>query len=181
MELQKPAPFISADQIAVRVRELGEKITADYPNQKITVICILKGSVIFFSDLIRMIDRPIECEFMCLSSYGNQMQSSGEVKVTLDLKNPIEGKHVLVVEDIVDSGLTLHYTLNQLRLRRPASLRCASLLYKPQAVKPEIKSELVIDYVGFEIPSRFVVGYGLDYAENYRGLPFVGTLDNVEE
>lgn len=175
-----PTPFISKEKIAARVLEISKKINEDYAGKEITAICVLKGSICFYTDLIRAIERPVYVELLGLSSYGNQTVSTGEVKVTLDLKNPIDGKHILIVEDIVDSGLTLAYTMNQLKLRRPASVKCATFLSKPSAIKPEIRDQISLDYVGFEIPNRFVVGYGLDYAEKYRGIPYVGTLDDLE-
>jgi hypoxanthine phosphoribosyltransferase len=171
----EPAVYIAEAHIKTRVRELADKINADYGNQEITAICTLKGSIVFYTDLLRHLKMPVVCEFLGLSSYGAQTHSTGEVKVTLDLNEPLLGKHVLIVEDIVDSGLTLAYMVDYLNVRKPASLKTASLLFKPEALKaPNLK----IDYVGFEIPSKFVVGYGLDYAEKFRGLPYIGVIES---
>jgi hypoxanthine phosphoribosyltransferase len=170
----KPKPFIPEARIETRLREIAAEINRDYAGKELTAICILKGSFIFFCDLIRLLDMPLTCEFLGVSSYGNQMVSSGEVKVTLDLTEPVEGRHLLIVEDIVDSGLTLEFILQTLRARRPASLRTCSLLFKPGSLKANID----VDYTGFRIGSEFVVGYGLDYAEKFRGLPFIGIIEN---
>jgi hypoxanthine phosphoribosyltransferase len=171
----EPAVYLSEQQIKARVKELGDQINAEYGDQEITAICTLKGSIVFYTDLLRHLKMPVVCEFLGLSSYGAQTQSTGEVKVTLDLNEPLLGKHVLIVEDIVDSGLTLAYMVDYLNVRKPASLKTASLLFKPEALKaPNLK----IDYVGFEIPSKFVVGYGLDYAEKFRGLPYIGVIES---
>ena len=170
----EPTVFIAETDLKVRVKELADKINADYGNQEIIAICTLKGSIVFFSDLIKHLKMPVVCEFLGLSSYGAAAQSSGEVKVTLDLSEPMLGKHVLVVEDIVDTGLTLSYTLEYLGVRKPASLKTVSLLFKPEALKA---TSLKLDYVGFEIPNRFVVGYGLDYAEKFRALPYIGVIE----
>jgi hypoxanthine phosphoribosyltransferase len=170
----EPPVYISETDIAARVRELAQKINETYGDQEITAICTLKGSVVFYSDLLRHLKMPVVCEFLGVSSYGNHTESTGEVKVTLDLNEPLTGKHVLIVEDIVDTGLTLSYLISYLRVKNPASLRTAALLFKPEALK---SPELRIDYIGFEIPNRFVVGYGLDYAEKFRGLPYIGTLN----
>jgi hypoxanthine phosphoribosyltransferase len=168
------AELISADAIATRVGELGAQITADYtplaPNADVVVIGVLKGSVIFLSDLVRHIGLPVFVEFIGISSYGDSTVSSGVVQITQDLSRPIEGKHVIVVEDIVDTGHTVHYLLENLRTRMPASIKLASLLHKPERQEREVK----IDYLGFTIPNKFVVGYGLDVAQQYRNLPFIG-------
>ena len=171
---QTPKVLIPEIKLRARVREIAEQINQDYAGKEITAICILKGSFIFFSDVIRHIDRPMTCEFLGCSSYGGEMVSSGEVKVTLDINEPLEGKHVVVFEDIVDTGLTLRYILNALRARRPASLRCCALLVKPASLQAPVE----IDYQAFQIGSEFVVGYGLDYAEKFRGLPYVGYIEN---
>ena len=146
----------------------------DYRGREIVAICVLKGSFIFFSDLIRKIDTPMTCEFLGVSSYGNKMVSSGEVKVTLDINEPLEGKHVLVIDDIVDSGLTISYILSQLKDRKPASIKTCSLMFKPDSLKVPVE----IDYVGFKIGSEFVVGYGIDFAGQYRGLPYIGYIEH---
>ena len=163
-----------ADTIARRVRQLGEEITEAYDNGPLTVVVILKGSFVFAADLIRHIDLPLSVDFMGLSSYGAETQSSGVVRITQDLSQPIEGRHVLVVEDIIDTGLTMKYLLGNLATRRPKSTKVCALLHKPARAEHAID----IDYLGFTIPDAFVVGYGLDYAERYRNLPFIGVLKN---
>ena len=159
-------PFLTADQIQNRVREMGAQITADYPEGPIYLIAILKGAFIFLADLSRAIKTPSRIEFMGISSYGKGKTTSGQVKVTKDLDVSIEGHHVLVVEDILDTGVTLTYLMNVLRQRRPKSLHIATLLDKPERrLRP-----VDVAYVGFRIPDEFVVGYGLDFAEDYRNL-----------
>jgi hypoxanthine phosphoribosyltransferase len=165
------AELISAEAIASRVAELGAQITADYRDkQDVVVIGVLKGSIIFLSDLVRHIGLPIRIEFIGISSYGDATVSSGVVQITQDVSRPVEGKHVIVVEDIVDTGHTVHYLLENLATRRPASIKLASLLHKPERQERAVK----IDYLGFTIPNKFVVGYGLDIAQQYRNLPFIG-------
>jgi hypoxanthine phosphoribosyltransferase len=165
------AELISAEAIASRVAELGARITADYTDKPdVVVIGVLKGSVIFLADLIRHVALPIAVDFIGISSYGDATLSSGVVQITQDLSRPIEGKHVIVVEDIVDTGHTVHYLLQNLSTRRPASIKLASLLHKPERQEREVQ----IDYLGFTIPNKFVVGYGLDVAQLYRNLPFIG-------
>ena len=171
---RKLKPLITEAKLQARIVELAEEIRQDYAGKEVVAICVLKGSFIFFADLIRNLDLPLVCEFLGVSSYGNKMVSSGEVKVTLDLNEPIEGKHVIVIEDIVDSGLTLSFIMNMLRARKPASLKSCSLLFKPESLKTEID----IDYVGFKIGSEFVVGYGVDLAGKYRGLPYIGYVEH---
>ena len=166
--------LISERKIQDKVAELAGRINRDYAGKEIVAICVLKGSFIFFSDLIRQLELPMTCEFLGCSSYANEKVSSGEVKITLDINEPLEDKHVILVEDIVDSGLTMNYLLSSLRARRPASVKSCVLLFKPQM----LKCELEIDYVGFNIGNEFVVGYGLDYAEKFRSLPYIGTLEN---
>jgi hypoxanthine phosphoribosyltransferase len=164
--------LLSEEQISAKVAELGAKITADYAGCSLVVVCILKGAVLFTGDLIRHIKLPLSVDFMAISSYGMETKSSGVVRILKDLDASVEGRHVLVVEDIVDSGLTLKYLEENLRSRRPASLAICALLDKATRRKIEVK----LDYRGFVIPDEFVVGYGLDYAEKYRNLPFIGVL-----
>lgn len=171
----KLSKMISEEQIAAKVKALGQQITKDFKGEDLVAICTLKGSYMFFSDLIREIDLNVVCEFFGVSSYHGETQSSGEVKVTLDLTHPLEGKNVLLVEDIVDSGLTMDYLVKCLSARRPKKLKTVSLLSKPKA----IKSSLKLDYMGFEIENQFVVGYGLDYHEYYRNLPYIAQANNV--
>lgn len=164
--------WIDAAAVQSRVRELGAQIARDYAGRELLLVGITKGSVFFLADLARAIDLPLTMELMGASSYGSGSEASGEVRLTHDLLSPIGGKHVLVVEDIIDTGLTAQFLLDNLRARQPASLKLCSLLEKPSRAKTSI----AIDYKGFVIEDRFVVGYGLDYSEKYRNLPFIGVL-----
>jgi hypoxanthine phosphoribosyltransferase len=164
--------LIPADRLRARVGELGDQVEADYRGKELLMIGVLKGALMFMVDLARQVDLPLELDFMAISSYGTGTESSGVVRIIKDLDINIEGRNVLIVEDIVDTGLTLSYMREILLTRSPASLRICCLLDKREARKTDVP----LDYVGFEIPSRFVVGYGLDYAEIYRNLPFVGVL-----
>lgn len=168
--------LLDADTIRRRVEELGDQITRDYAGKELLLVGLLRGAVVFLADLARQIDLPVEIDFMAISSYGSRAESSGVVRILKDLEENIEGRHVLVVEDIIDSGLTLEYILNLLRARNPASLKVCALLRKQKAGARPVQ----VDYVGFEIPDRFVVGYGLDYAQAYRNLPYVAVLEFVE-
>lgn len=165
--------LFTAEQIQARVRQLAERIDADYPDGTLYMIGILKGACFFVSDLARAVKRDVYLDFMGISSYGRNKTSSGEVKITKDLDIKLEGVHVLIIEDIVDSGNTLHYLTNVLLSRNPASVRIAALLDKPDRREKSVD----VAYVGFAIPDEFVVGYGLDYAEKYRNLPDVCVLD----
>ncbi|MDZ7637792.1 MAG: hypoxanthine phosphoribosyltransferase [Bryobacterales bacterium] len=166
--------LISAERIARRVKELGKQIDADYPvGETLLLVGVLKGAWVFLADLCRAISRPVQIDFLSTSSYGSERTSSGEVKLMRDLDESIEGKHVLVVEDIVDTGVTLSYLLRVLGQRRPASLRIATFLDKPSRRKQPVE----IAYCGFEVPDKFVVGYGLDFASNYRNLPELCAFD----
>jgi hypoxanthine phosphoribosyltransferase len=164
--------LISKEQIAQRVRELGAQIERDYENKELVLLGVLKGSFLFISDLARAVDLPLSVDFIGLSSYGEATESSGVVKITSDLSRPIENKHVVIVEDIVDTGLTMRYLLDNLATRRPASVKLCTLLNKPSRARTKIP----IDYLGFQIEDRFVVGYGLDAAEKYRNIPFIGVM-----
>jgi hypoxanthine phosphoribosyltransferase len=164
--------LITEAELNRRIGELGREIAVDYGHRAPLLVGVLKGAVMFMVDLARAIDLPIALDFMAVSSYGASTQTSGVVRILKDLDSAIEGRDVLLVEDIVDTGLTLRYIVDNLRDRRPASVRICALLHK---VKPR-ESEIEIDYIGFEIPDEFVVGYGLDYAETYRNLPYVGVL-----
>lgn len=164
--------MISQDEIAAKVQELGSRISQDYGGEEILVVGILKGAAIFMSDLVRSIASPVAFDFMAVSSYGASTESSGIVRIIKDLDQSIEGRHVLIVEDVVDTGLTLNYLVENLRSRNPASLKLCSLLDKPSRRKVEVKA----DYLGFEIPDEFVVGYGLDYSERFRNLPYIAVL-----
>jgi hypoxanthine phosphoribosyltransferase len=164
--------LISEDQIRLKVTELGERITRDYQGKNLLLLGTLNGAVPFIADLARAIALPVEIDYMAISSYGNSTQSSGVVRILKDLEGPIDQKHLLIVEDIVDSGLTLHYLMEVLRQRRPLSLSVCTLLDKGRERVKVVK----LDYTGFRIPDRFVVGYGLDYAQRYRNLPYIGIL-----
>ncbi len=164
--------LITEEQIQAKVAELGKQIAHDYQGKTLMLLGTLKGAVPFIADLARAIHIPLEIDYMAISSYGSSTHSSGVVRILKDLEGPIHQKHILIVEDIVDSGLTLHYLMDVLRQRRPLSLRVCTLLdNKRERVKP-----VTMDYTGFQIPDRFVVGYGLDYAQRYRNLPYVGIL-----
>lgn len=162
--------LFTQDQIAARVAELGARITADYAGKTPLMVCILRGASVFMADLARCVDLPVEIDFMAVSSYGVAAKSSGIVRIVKDLESPLRGRDVLIVEDVLDSGLTLKYLTANLGSRGPASLEIATLLQKNPAcaVSPR--------YVGFDCPAEFVVGYGLDYAERYRNLPYIGVL-----
>ncbi len=164
--------LISEEQLAAKVAEMGAAISRDYQGKKLMIIGVLKGSVVFMSDLLRRITITVEMDFMAVSSYGSGTKTSGVVKILKDLDRLIQGYHILIVEDILDSGMTLSYLTELLQDRSPASIRIATLLDKPERRKVDIRP----DYVGFQIPDEFVVGYGLDYAELYRNLPYVGVL-----
>ncbi len=165
--------LLSAEEIARRVRELGQEITAAHPGGELVLLSVLKGSFIFAADLARAIPLPLRIDFLGLSSYGGKTETTGVVQITSDLTRPIEGAHVVIVEDIIDTGLTMAYLLDNLATRRPASVKICALLEKPGRSRLPI----AIDHRGFVIPDRFVVGYGLDFDERYRNLPFVGVLD----
>ena len=164
--------LIPAESIAARIQELADDISADYADREPVLVGILKGAAIVMSDLARALSRPVTMEYMAISSYGSSTSSSGIVRILKDLDRDISGQHVLVVEDIVDSGLTLSWLLRNLQSRQPASLTVMALLRKPDAVKVEVP----VRYLGFDIPNEFVVGYGLDYAERYRDLPYIARL-----
>ena len=164
--------LLSEDEIREKVRELGGKITADYKNSNLMLVTVLKGAVVFLADLMRQIDVPAEIDFMVVSSYGSGVKSSGVVKIVKDLDVPLAGKDILIVEDILDSGLTLSYIKELLESRGPRSIRIATLLEKPSRRKVDLQA----DYIGFSVPDEFVIGYGLDYDEKYRNLPYIGIL-----
>jgi hypoxanthine phosphoribosyltransferase len=170
-------PLITADVIQKRIKELGAEIARDYAGRKPLLIGVLKGACMFLSDLMRAIDIPLGIEFIAISSYGAEMRTSGEVRILKDLGVPIEGRHILVVEDIVDTGLTLSYLLANLKSRGAETVKLVALLDKYERREKEVP----IDYLGFKIPDRFVVGYGLDFAERYRNLPYIAVLKNPEE
>ena len=165
--------MISEEQLAERTRALGEQIRADYAGRDLHVIAVLKGSFIFLADLVRAIDHDqLSVDFLGLSSYGNRTESSGVVRMTQDLSLPIEGKNVLIVEDIIDTGLTMQYLLENIKTRRPATIEICTLLHKPANAKVEVDMK----YIGFKIENKFVIGYGLDYSERFRNLPYIGVV-----
>ncbi|GHO86557.1 hypoxanthine phosphoribosyltransferase [Dictyobacter formicarum] len=164
--------LISEEQLQAKITSLGQQIAHDYAGKNLLLLGTLKGAVPFIADLARAIDLPLEIDYMAVASYGNTTQSSGIVRIIKDLEGPIDQKHVLIIEDIIDSGLTLHYLVDLLRRRNPLSLKICSLLNKERTRLKDVS----IDYHGFTIPDKFVVGYGLDYAQLYRNLPYIGIL-----
>ena len=170
-------PMITQEEMRKRIQELVLRIAQDYQEKELVLVGVLKGAFVFFADLARAIPLPLHVDFLVVSSYGDKKKSSGMVKVISDVSHTIKGKDVLVVEDIVDSGLTLTFLKKKFMARKPNSLRFCTLLDKPQ----RRKAEVVIDYVGFTIPNKYVVGYGLDYENKYRNLPYIAVLDNIRE
>ena len=166
------AVHIDEQKLQARVRELGAQITRDYQGKDLTLVCVLKGSTFFAMDLARAIDLPLTLEFLGVSSYQGGTETTGEVRITTDVSKPMAGKHLLVIEDIIDTGLTMSFLLENLKARHPASVKVCSLLEKPSRARTQVP----IDYKGFVIDDVFVVGYGLDYAERYRNLPFIGVM-----
>ncbi|QIB28062.1 hypoxanthine phosphoribosyltransferase [Caloranaerobacter azorensis] len=164
--------LIETDELQKRIKELGQEITRDYKDKDLVVICVLKGAVMFMSDLCKNIDLPLSIDFMAVSSYGSSTQSSGVVRILKDLDSSIEDRDVLIVEDIIDTGLTLSYLVENLKSRGPKSVKLCTLLNKPERRKTDVK----VDYIGFTIPDEFVVGYGLDFNEKYRNLPYICIL-----
>ncbi len=172
-EGKKPPVLIDKSKIESRIRELAEEISRDYAGKDLVMIGVLKGAFVMLADLARQVDLPAQIDFIAVSSYGADTKSSGVVSIIKDLDLDIQGKHVLLVEDIVDTGLTLDYLIRSMRARQPASVEICALLNKPEARKVDLE----VKYCGFDIPHVFVVGYGLDYAEQYRQLPYVGVLE----
>lgn len=168
--------LVSEEDVDARIKTLGEKISKDYAGRQVHLICILKGGVFFMCELAKRINVPVSMDFMSVSSYGDDTKSSGIVRIAKDLDESIEGKDVLIVEDIIDSGRTLYYLIDVLQKRKPNSIHLCTLLDKPERRVKDVK----VDYVGFEIPDEFVVGYGLDYAQKYRNLPYIGVVEGVE-
>lgn len=165
--------LVSEEEINKKIRELGEIISKDYEGKEVHLICVLKGGVFFMCDLAKRISAPVTLDFMSVSSYGDSTESSGRVKIVKDLDESIENKHVLIVEDIIDSGRTLSFLIDMLKSRKPASLKLCTLLDKPERRVTDVK----VDYVGFNIPDKFVLGYGLDFEQKYRNLPYVGVIE----
>ncbi len=170
---EKISVLISEEEVAKRIREIAEQISKDYEGKQVHMICILKGGVFFMTELSKHVTVPCSLDFMAISSYGDETVSSGRMKFSKDLDNSIEGKDVLVVEDIIDSGNTLHYLTAMLQQRKPNSIRLCTLLDKPSRREVEVS----VDYTGFTIPDAFVVGYGLDYQQRYRNLPYIGVVE----
>lgn len=164
--------LITTESLQTRIKELGQEITEDYKGQDLMIVCVLKGAVMFMSDLAQNIDLPATMDFMAVSSYGSSTVSSGVVKILKDLDSSIEGKNILIVEDIIDTGLTLSYIIDNLKSRGPKSVKICTLLDKPERRKADIE----VDYTGFTVPDEFIVGYGIDYAEKYRNLPYIGCI-----
>jgi hypoxanthine phosphoribosyltransferase len=169
--------LVQPDELQHRIGEMAEEVSRDYEGKDLLLIGVLKGAVFFLADLMRRLEIPCEVDFMAVASYGSSTDSSGVVRILKDLDAPLEGRHVLIVEDIVDSGLTLQYLMRTLEARGPASLEVCALLTKPERRKVEMPAR----YVGFEIPDKFAIGYGLDYAERYRNLPYVAALTGVAD
>lgn len=164
--------LIPTDKLQERIRQIGEQITKDYTGRRPELICVLKGAMVFLSDLMRAIDLSLTIDYIAVSSYGKEKNSSGEVKIVKDLDEPLQGRDIILVEDILDTGLTLNFLINSFKARGATSIKIATLLNKPERRKVEVHA----DYVGFDIPDEFVVGYGLDYAERYRNLPYIGVV-----
>lgn len=165
--------LLTEEEVDERIKLLGQKISEDYAGQNVHLICVLKGGAFFMCELAKRITAPVSMDFMSVSSYGNGTESSGAVKIIKDLDESIEGKNVLIVEDIIDSGNTLHYLVEILYKRKPADIKICTLLDKPERRVADVH----VDYVGFDIPDEFVVGYGLDYAQKYRNLPYIGVVE----
>lgn len=173
---EKIKVLVSEKEVDERIEALGKQISKDYEGKQVHLICVLKGGAFFMCELAKRISVPVSLDFMSVSSYGDGTASSGVVRIAKDLDESIEGKDVLIVEDIIDSGRTLYYLMDILRKRNPNSLHLCTLLDKPERREKDVK----VDYVGFEIPDEFVVGYGLDYAQKYRNLPYIGVVEGVE-
>ncbi|HQR36013.1 MAG TPA: hypoxanthine phosphoribosyltransferase [Blastocatellia bacterium] len=164
--------LIPTEKLQERIRQMGQQIANDYAGRRPELICVLKGAMVFLSDLMRAIDLSLTVDYIAVSSYGKEKNSSGEVKIVKDLDEPLQGRDIILVEDILDTGLTLSYLVNSFKARGATSIKIATLLNKPERRKVEVHA----DYIGFDIPDEFVVGYGLDYAERYRNLPYIGVV-----
>lgn len=170
-------PIVTQEEMRTRIKELGRQITADYVDKDLILVGVLKGAFAFYADLARAVRVPLRVDFLVVTSYGSRSKSSGKVKMVTDLTEDIAGRDVLIVEDIVDSGLTMQYLMRTLSKRKPKSIRACTLLSKPARRQVEV----TVDYVGFEIPNKYVVGYGLDYQQKYRNLPYLAVLDKVDD
>ncbi|PRO67078.1 hypoxanthine phosphoribosyltransferase [Alkalicoccus urumqiensis] len=169
--------MLSEEAIQKRVKEMGKQIEADFQGEPVTLIAVLKGSFVFAADLMRAVGGNVQVDFISVSSYGNQTETTGKVRLLKDLDSNITGENVIVVEDIVDSGLTLHFLLDHLRMHKPKALKVCTLLDKPD----RRRVELPIDYIGFQIPDEFIVGYGIDYAQQFRNLPYIASVRNEDD
>lgn len=167
--------MIKEEQLQKRIKEMAKEISKKFKGEEVVAICILKGSFMFYADLLREIDLDVKCDFIAVSSYFGKTKSSGDVRMTLDLAQPIRGKHVLLIEDIVDTGLTMDYLVKLLEAREPKSITNATLLFKPDALKKQVE----LDFVGFKVSNEFVVGYGLDYQGFYRNLPYIARVETM--
>lgn len=173
---EKIRVLVSEKEVDERIEMLGKQISEDYEGKQVHLICVLKGGAFFMCELAKRITVPVSLDFMCVSSYGDDTSSSGVVRIAKDLDESIEGKDVLIVEDIIDSGRTLYHLMDVLKQRHPKSLHLCTLLDKPERRQRDVK----VDYMGFAIPDKFVVGYGLDYAQKYRNLPYIGVVEGIE-
>lgn len=174
---ERVTTLISEEALKVRVQEIAKEITEHYNGEEVKTVCVLKGAVMFMVDLVKSIDLPVKFDFMDVSSYGNSTESSGNIKILKDLDDPIEGENLLVVEDIIDSGRTLHYLMDYLKSKNPKSIKLCTLFDKPDRREFDVH----VDWTGFDIPDEFIVGYGLDYAQRYRNLPYIGVLHFDED
>lgn len=174
---ERVTTLISEEKLKARVREIAKEITEFYNGEEVKTVCVLKGAVMFMVDLVKSLDLPVKFDFMDVSSYGNSTESSGSIKILKDLDDPIEGENLLIVEDIIDSGRTLHYLMEYLKSKKPKSIKLCTLFDKPDRREFDVH----VDWTGFDIPDEFIVGYGLDYAQRYRNLPYIGVLHFDEE
>lgn len=175
MHTVKISTLISEDQIKKRIKELGAELSKRFKGEPVTAVCILKGSFMFYADLLREMNLDLSCDFIAVSSYFGKTKSSGDVRMSLDLSQPVRGRHVLLIEDIVDTGLTMDYLVKLLEAREPKSITNIALLFKPEALKKKVE----VDYAGFKISNEFVVGYGLDYQGLYRNLPYIARVESM--
>lgn len=174
---ERVTTLISEEKLKSRVKEIAKEITEYYNGEEVKTVCVLKGAVMFMVDLVKNLELPVKFDFMDVSSYGNSTESSGQIKILKDLDDPIEGENLLIVEDIIDSGRTLHYLINYLESKKPKSIKLCTLFDKPERREFNVR----VDWTGFDIPDEFIVGYGLDYAQRYRNLPFIGVLHFDED
>lgn len=174
---ERVTTLISEETLKARVQEIAKEIAEFYNGEEVKTVCVLKGAVMFMVDLVKSLDLPVKFDFMDVSSYGNSTESSGNIKILKDLDDPIEGENLLIVEDIIDSGRTLHYLMDYLKSKKPKSIKLCTLFDKPERREFDVH----VDWTGFDIPDEFIVGYGLDYAQRYRNLPYIGVLHFDED